>query len=130
MRIMVCYDGTEPSEKAVDAAISQAEAFNGRVYLVTTLEKGGPEEQKDIDTAKKALEGAQKRVKAKGIECQTDLLIHGMNTGEDLLEFAMKKLIDLVIVGIVRKSKVGKLFFGSTAQYLILKAPCPVLTVK
>jgi nucleotide-binding universal stress UspA family protein len=36
----------------------------------------------------------------------------------------------MIVIGIVKKSKVGKLFFGSTAQYLILKAHCPVLTVK
>jgi nucleotide-binding universal stress UspA family protein len=35
-----------------------------------------------------------------------------------------------VIIGIVKKSKVGKILFGSTAQYLILNAPCPVLTVR
>ena len=35
-----------------------------------------------------------------------------------------------IIVGIVQKSKVGKLLFGSTAQYVILNASCPVVTVK
>jgi nucleotide-binding universal stress UspA family protein len=29
-----------------------------------------------------------------------------------------------------KRSKAQKILLGSTAQYIILKAPCPVLTVK
>lgn len=130
MRIMVCYDGTEPAKKAAQLAIAQAEAFDGRVFIVTTLEKGNPDNLDEINAAKAGLEFARSMVTDKGIRCQTDLLIHGLNTGEDLVAFAREKQIDMVIIGIIRKSKVGKIFFGSTAQYLILKAPCPVLTVK
>jgi nucleotide-binding universal stress UspA family protein len=35
-----------------------------------------------------------------------------------------------IIIGVRRRSKVGKLLFGSTAQYVILKAPCPVVSVR
>lgn len=35
-----------------------------------------------------------------------------------------------IIVGIEKKSKVGKFIFGSNAQYVILEARCPVMTVK
>jgi len=38
--------------------------------------------------------------------------------------------VDEIIVGVKRRSKVGKLLMGSTAQYVILQAPCPVVTVK
>ncbi len=51
-------------------------------------------------------------------------------TGEDLVRFAKDNDIDEIIIGVKRRSKVGKLVFGSTAQYVILKAPCPVLAVK
>lgn len=130
MRIMVCYDGSEQSKRAAQLARLQAEAFKGEVFIVTTLEKGTPENQDEIDAAKKALEEAEALVSPAGVKCRSDLLIHGLETGEDLVRFAAEKQIDMVVIGIIKKSKVGKLFFGSTAQYLILNAPCPVLTVK
>jgi nucleotide-binding universal stress UspA family protein len=130
MKIMVCYDGTEPSKRAVRLAREQAKAFNGEVMLVTTLEKGTAAQQEDINAAKEGLEYARSIVAAGDIPCTTDLLIRGLDHGEDLAQFARDRDADLIIIGIVKKSKVGKLFFGSTAQYLILKAPCPVLTVK
>ena len=40
-----------------------------------------------------------------------------------------KNEVDEIIVGVKRRSKVGKLVFGSNAQYVILEALCPVLTV-
>ena len=130
MKIMVCYDGTEPSKKAVRIARDQAGAFNGEVALVTTLDKGDPQNQEGIDAAKEGLAYARSRVESRGIPCTTDLLIHGLEPGEDLVRFATDRQVDMIIIGIVKRSKVGKLFFGSTAQYVILKAPCPVLTVK
>ena len=38
--------------------------------------------------------------------------------------------VEEIIIGVRRRSKVGKLLFGSTAQYVILNAPCPVVSVK
>jgi len=52
------------------------------------------------------------------------------STGEDLVNHAKDKDIDEIIIGVRRRSKVGKLVFGSTAQYVILEAPCPVVAVK
>ena len=46
------------------------------------------------------------------------------------VSFLQENEIDLIIIAIRKRSKIGKLVFGSTAQYVILKAPCPVLSVK
>jgi nucleotide-binding universal stress UspA family protein len=35
-----------------------------------------------------------------------------------------------MFVGIEKKSKTRKMLLGSTAQYVILKSPCPVVTAK
>ncbi|MEJ2284271.1 MAG: universal stress protein [Desulfobacterales bacterium] len=53
-----------------------------------------------------------------------------MSPGEDLVQFVKDREIDELIVGVKRRSKVGKLIFGSNAQYIILMAPCPVVAVK
>ncbi len=42
----------------------------------------------------------------------------------------MQILLDQIFVGIEKKSRTRKLLLGSTAQYIILKASCPVITVK
>jgi nucleotide-binding universal stress UspA family protein len=44
--------------------------------------------------------------------------------------YAKEKAIDLIVVGVEKRSKTQKILLGSTAQFIILKAPCPVLTVK
>ena len=43
---------------------------------------------------------------------------------------ATEESADLVVIGIRRRSPVGKLFLGSTSQQVLLDAPCPVLAVK
>jgi nucleotide-binding universal stress UspA family protein len=57
-------------------------------------------------------------------------VINDLETGETLVQFAEDHTIDEAVVGVRKTSKVGKLVFGSTAQYLILEAQCPVATVK
>jgi nucleotide-binding universal stress UspA family protein len=53
-----------------------------------------------------------------------------MAPGEDLVQFAKDNTVDEVVVGVKRRSKVGKILMGSTAQFVVLQAPCPVVTVK
>lgn len=54
----------------------------------------------------------------------------GDDIAEQVLEVATQESAVLVIVGVRRRSPVGKLIMGSVAQRLILGAACPVLAVK
>ncbi|MEX1326820.1 MAG: universal stress protein, partial [Desulfobacterales bacterium] len=65
-----------------------------------------------------------------GIACNTHLLIRGLAPGEDIVEFAEESKTDEIVIGVKRRSKVSKLLLGSTAQYVILQATCPVVSVK
>jgi nucleotide-binding universal stress UspA family protein len=130
MKIMVCYTGSRSSRAALNVSINRAKLLDAKLFLVASLEKGTEEEQKTISELEGALKSAEEQLKKEGIPCETHLLVRGMTPEDDLLAYAKDQEMDEIVIGIRKRSKMGKLIFGSTAQYLILNAPCPVLTVK
>jgi len=130
MKIMVAFDGTNVSNEALKIAIEYATALNARVYLVMSMVGGSEVPREEFVKHEHILEFAQAQFMEAKIPCESHLSVRGLEAGEDLVQFAGENEIDLVIIGIRRRSKVGKLVFGSTAQYVVLKAPCPVLSVK
>jgi nucleotide-binding universal stress UspA family protein len=130
MRIVVGYDGSNSAKEALRVTRKHAEAFGAAVDVVTSMVKGTEQEQESIEDAERGLEWAKTIFEENGIACKTHLLIRGMAPGEDLVEFARDNNSDLLVVGVKRRSKVGKLLMGSTAQFVVLQAPCPVMTVK
>jgi len=130
MKIMVAYDGRVESKEALRIAKKHAEVYNGSVDIVTSMLIADENSQEKVFEAKQSLDYAKTLLDVEKISCSTHLLVRGLEIGEDLVRFAIENDIDEIFVGIKKKSKVGKLLLGSTAQYLILKAPCPVMTVR
>ena len=97
---------------------------------MTSLEGGSGEKIKEINEAAENLKFAQDFMDQDGIRCETEQLVRGLTPGEDLVQFAEENEIDHIFVGIEKKSKTRKMLLGSTAQYIILKASCPVTSVK
>jgi nucleotide-binding universal stress UspA family protein len=140
MNIMICYDGTKPAKAAIDAGIQMCRAFNAKAHIVISVIVDGSEkyeftdddfskEHKIIDGAKKVLNQASDLMEKAQIFWKTHLLNRGLTPGEDFVSFAKEINADFIIIGIRQRSKLGKLLTGSTAQYAILKALCPVLTI-
>ena len=130
MKILVGYDGTSSAKEALNLAKIHAKAFNASVDVITSMQKGTEHQREDIEQAERGLEYAKSVFEDSEIACKTHLLIRGLSPGEDLVEFAEENQVDEIIVGVKRRSKVGKLLMGSTAQYVILQAECPVISVK
>ena len=130
MNVMVGYDGSTASKEALRSARSHAKAFNANVHVVRSMEGGDESRQEDILAAEKELEWCKSFVEKEGVPCDTHLLIRGLGPGEDLVRFAIERGIDEVFVGVKRRSRIGKMLMGSNAQYVILNAPCAVVTVK
>ena len=84
----------------------------------------------DLDKIKSDLENLKISIEKEGIPCETHVLIRGVTPGADLVDYASDEKIDEIIIGLEKKSRVGKLFFGSNAQYIILEADCPVVSMK
>jgi nucleotide-binding universal stress UspA family protein len=130
MNILVAYDGTNVAKAAVKLSMERAEKLNARVYLVTSMVGGPGVSREEFERAERELDYQKARFQDRKIPCETVLSVRGLEAGEDLVDFAKEKEVEEMIIGVKRRSKVGKLIFGSTAQYVIINAPCPVVSVK
>ena len=130
MKLLVSFNGTNESEAALELAKTHAKIFDARLLVVSSSEGGKGEKPEDINKIKGDLEDMQKNISADGIECEVEQLARGLTPGEDIVLFAEENDIDQIYVGIRKKSRTSKLILGSTAQYIILKAKCPVTSVK
>jgi nucleotide-binding universal stress UspA family protein len=130
MNIMVGYDRSNVAKEALVLVKKHAKAFDAKVYLLTALTQGPDLQLEDIQKAEHELERLRISFKEDGIPCETHAIISSLSAGEDLVQFAQENGIDEIVIGVRRRSKVGKLLFGSNAQYIILQATCPVVAVK
>ena len=130
MKILVGYDGSNSAKEALNLAKTHAKLFGASVDVVTSMEKGTEGQREQIEQAEHGLEWAKSIFDENGIPCNTHLLIRGLAPGEDIVEFAEENKSDEIVIGVKRRSKVSKLLLGSTAQFVILQASCPVVSVK
>ena len=130
MKILIAYDGSNSSMDALKLAVSHAKVFKAMVFVVTSLYGENVESDQEIGVSEERLKNTEELVTKEGIACESHMLVRGMTPGEDIVKFAKDRQVDLIYIGIKRRSKVGKLLFGSSAQYIILNAPCPVVSLR
>jgi nucleotide-binding universal stress UspA family protein len=133
MKILVAYNAADSDKAGLMLGLQQAKAFKAEVIVMASLmvsEKGYSFDSRAKDDSLLKLAEAKKFYDEAGISCSTELMVRGKDPGEDIVECAKEKQADLIVVGVRIRSRVGKMLLGSTAQYVILKAHCPVLTYK
>ncbi len=130
MKIMLCYDGSEEAKRALKLAQVHAKAFAGKIFAITAMKSTPELELKKIEQAERVLRDAEKDCKGKQIDCKTLALVQDLEIGESLVRYAKNNNMEEMVIGIRKTSKVGKILFGSTAQYVILESECPVATIK
>lgn len=130
MKFLLGYDGSNAAMDAMKLAIKHAKVFGADLYVIRSLTGGSEEMESKIKTASDQLEFVEDYVKKAEVPCETHLMIRGLTPGEDLVRFAKDEKIDTIFIGVKRRSPVGKLLFGSNARYVILNAPCPVVSIR
>jgi nucleotide-binding universal stress UspA family protein len=130
MKFLVAYNGTKESDAALELAKTHARIFEAKLVVLSSSEGGKGEKLEDINKIKRDLENIQEDLSKNGIECEVEQLARGLMPGEDIVLYAEENDIDQIYVGIRKKSRTSKLILGSTAQFIILKAKCPVTSVK
>ncbi len=130
MNILVCYDETDVAQEALKIGVKHAKGFDAKVFVITSMVGGSKDNIEDNKKAESGLKHAESVLQKEGIACETHLLVRGLSSGEDIIQYSTENDIDEIVIGIKKTSKVGKLVFGSTAQHVILESNCPVITVR
>ena len=131
MKLLVGYNGSAPAQRALELACEKGRKNpDALVYVVTSMEGGSSESLEDIQAVEEKLQQAKDFLLKANVTCETLQLARGLEPGEDLVKFAEDNSVDHIFIGIEKKSRTRKLLLGSTAQFIILKGPCPVTTTK
>ena len=131
MNILVGYDGSNEAKDALKLAQKHAKSFGGKIMVVKSVTRNHPLDHSLIQAAEEELElEVRNQLNGGKTSYETSLVVSSRSTGKNIIWFAELAKIDEIILGARKRSKVGKLLLGSTAQYVILNAPCPVITIK
>jgi nucleotide-binding universal stress UspA family protein len=118
MSIVVGLLSTAEGQAALTAAVTEARERAAAIAVVVTR----PEEDRE------ALESVEARLRDAGVE--SSVVAGTGDLADDLVRTALESHAELIVIGLRRRSPVGKLILGSGAQRILLEAPCPVLAVK
>jgi nucleotide-binding universal stress UspA family protein len=115
--IVVGYSSRPEGQAALKRALSEARSHGAALVVVNISPEAGNE-------------GLVAELAASGVrsEIRTPADVH--DSAEELLRTAESTDADFIVIGLRRRSPVGKLLLGSNAQRVLLDAACPVLAVK
>jgi nucleotide-binding universal stress UspA family protein len=131
MKILVGYDGSDAAMDALKEAQRHAKVMNAKLEVVYAITRFDPMDfDKVQDTEYKFEHEVKEVINGDGLAYETHLLLNDSSAGDQLVAFAESYHVAEIIIGVRRRSKAGKFAFGSTAQHVILNAPCPVVTVR
>jgi len=128
--VVVGFVPKPEGEAALKSAITEAQLRNAKVVVVNSHRGGSEFDQEASAKADEEMERIRERLTEAGIEHEVRQLVRGFEPAEDLISIAEAADAELIVIGLRRRSPVGKLILGSNAQRILLDAKCPVLAVK
>jgi nucleotide-binding universal stress UspA family protein len=130
MTIVVGYVSKPEGRAALRRAADEAR-MRGTKLIVINSNRGGRElDAEENQRYETELAGVRAELTAAGVDHEVRQLVRGLEPAEDLIAVAGEVDADLIVIGLRRRTPVGKLILGSNAQRILLDAPCPVLAVK
>jgi nucleotide-binding universal stress UspA family protein len=142
-KILVAVDGSDPSLKASAYAIDLAKKNNAELIVLfivspipySQFESANIGRMEEIEKIEK--ERAQNevdKVKQMAVEnkvsVKTDVRINYRSVLKEIVEYAEKRKVDMIIVGSRGRTGFKKLLLGSVASGVVKYSHCPVLVVK
>ena len=128
MTILVAYVPRPEGEAALKKGIDIAKRRNERL-LVVNATTGGSKDEAAMASAQE-VERIEKALQETGIQAEFKQYGRGKNAVEELVALVDALQPYVLVIGLRKRSPVGKLIMGSIAQEILLSVSCPVLAVK
>jgi nucleotide-binding universal stress UspA family protein len=138
--ILVPFDFSPPSKKALEYAVTFARQFKARLTLLHVVEPVATpdfaasfplamENDKLMAAAKNELEGAVKSARIpRGIV--EKILVRFGRSFHEIADAARTRKVDLIIISTHGYTGLKHALLGSTTERVVRHAPCPVLVVR
>jgi len=134
-KLLVGFDGSKESEKALDAAFSLAKSMDSSVFILSVARPPEPatsvEVQAVLDNAKEQFEENFNRIREKASEYNIDLQTATAvgHPAEQIIRRAQEDGVDLIILGRRGRSMLSRIMLGSVSERTLRYAHCPVMVV-
>ena len=128
MTILVAYVARPEGQAALDKGMEIAKRRNERLVVVNASPGGTKEDASMIDVQES--ERVEKLLRAAGVDAEFKQFVRGKSAVEEIDALVESLKASVLIIGLRKRSPVGKLIMGSVAQELLLTVSCPVLAVK
>jgi nucleotide-binding universal stress UspA family protein len=126
--ILVAYVPRPEGQAALDKGIEIA-TRNQEDLMVVNATPGGPKGEPSMANVQD-VERVEKLLAGSGINATFKQFVRGKSPIEEIQDMVDSLPVSLVIIGLRKRSPVGKLLLGSVAQEILLTVPCPVMAVK
>ena len=133
-RILVPVIGQDVDKEALQLACGIAKDNKSKVHVVYVIEvkRSLPldaELEREIQKAEEALKRAEDIADVEEWEVETDLL-QARDVGPAIVDEAVERESDLVVMGVEYKRRFGEFHLGHSAPYVLKNAPCHVLLLR
>ena len=126
--IIIGFIPTPEGWAAIHCGIEEARIKGGRLVVVNASKGDAPIDLRRA--GEQEIAAIRRDLEASGVEHDIVQPVRRKEAAEEIIDAAEEHRADLIVIGIRRRSPVGKLIMGSTAQRVLIDANCPVLAVK
>lgn len=128
MTILVAYVPRPEGQAALDKGLEIAKRRQERLVVVNASPGGRQEDPSRADVAD--VERVEQLLAASGLDTEFKQFVRGKDAVTEIDELVKARGVSVLIIGLRKRSAVGKLILGSVAQDLLMTVDCPVLAVK
>ncbi|TPQ15485.1 universal stress protein [Streptomyces sporangiiformans] len=128
MTVLVGYVPSPEGEAALRAGIDEARLRDEKLLVVNTSR--GDALMDTRFAQEPDLAHVREDLAALGVDFEIRQVLGGRDAAEEIVDLAELPDVSLVVIGLRRRSAVGKLIMGSAAQQILMGVNCPILAVK